>query len=144
MVRVAVSVNEYPDLGAFDGTDWSLQMRHFHFLDAQKQKRLSISYKFAQNDADDDDNSYDAHRIKGDFKFPLIAKFTGTVELSFTAKEFGGGRDDEKMEYGLEFARPINDHWKISFGHNGTDNQSDAANSDYERSVTFAAATASF
>jgi hypothetical protein len=144
MVRLAASVNEYPDLSGFDGTDWSLQVRHFHFLDAQKQKRVSISYKFAKNDADDDNNSYDSHRIKGDLKFPLVAKFTGVVELSFTAKEFGGGRDDEKVEYGLEFTRPINDYWKISFGHSGTDNQSDAANSDYERSVTFVAATASF
>lgn len=144
MVRLAVSANKYPDLDAYDGTDWSLQLRHFHFLDAQKKKRLSISYKYANNDADDDDNSYAAHRIKADFKFPLAVKFTGVVELGFTAKKFDGGRDDEKTEYGLEFTRPINDYWKISFGHSGTNNQSDADGSDYERSVTFVAARASF
>lgn len=144
MVRLAVSVNKYPDLDGYEGTDWTLQLRHFHFLDAQKKKRVSISYKYANNDADDDDNSYKAHRIKADFKFSLAAEITGMVELGFTAKDFGGGRDDEKTEYGFEFTKPINDYWKISFGHNGTDNQSDANGSDYERNVTFIAVKASF
>ncbi len=146
MARLTYSVNEYPGMDALDGTDWSIQLRHFMFLDAEKKCRASIEYKYTGLDADDGDQSYTAHRIRGDIRFPLKWQdITAQLSVSGTRKEYDDvSRDDDKMEYELEVSRPLNEIWSAALRHNSITNDSDDPTMDYDRNITSLSIKANF
>jgi hypothetical protein len=144
MLRFSASSNDYPEDENLDGSDWSLQVRHFHFLDAEKKKRCSIGYKYTDTEADDSDEDNVSHRVSTDLNVPLPRDMTMLTRLSYTAKEYGGGRDDEKLGYRVEFAKPLSSTWTLIFGHDGTNNDSDDPVADYRRNITFLSIRGSF
>lgn len=137
MVRIAYSVNSYPDAENLDGSDWSFQVRHFMFFGAQKKKRVSIEYKYFNTDAEDDDQDYDTHQVSVDAQLPLPRKITIVMKAAGSHKEYGSGREDDKIEYKVEFSRLLYKAWTAALGHEFITNDSDDANSNYERNITF-------
>ncbi len=101
MVRLAVSSNTYPDVDTLDGTDWTFQLTHFRFLDEARTKRLSMGYKYANNDADDNNQDYEAHEINAGVQWPLIWQLKAVVDLSWIQKVYGSNSGDDKIDKGL-------------------------------------------
>ncbi|MFC1671672.1 surface lipoprotein assembly modifier [Planctomycetota bacterium] len=144
MLRMSYSWNEYPSMEVLDGTDWSIQLRHFHFLDEAKKMRLSVSYKFASTDADDSDQSYISHQAGVGLTAPMAGGMTVTLGIDYSRKEYDGGREDNGMVYGIGFAKPINETWSVSLDYSSTDNSSDDPVADYIRNVVSFTMSASF
>lgn len=146
MVRLALSSNKYPTMDALDGSDWSLHLRHFVFLDAERTKRLFIGYKYADLEADDDAQSYTAHRIRGDARLPLNWKMTLLLSMDYISKDFEGGtgRDDDRTEYQVEMSRPLGEISTVTLGHSSISNNSNVATADYSRNITFLSLKAAF
>lgn len=144
MIRMSYSVNEYPTMEVLDGSDWSIQLRHFHFLDQAKKMRLSLSYKYSSTDTDDSDQSYVSHQIGVGFKAPMAGGITATLGVDYSSKEYGGGREDDGWLYGIGFAKPINETWSVSLDYSSTNNDSDDLVAEYTRNVISFTVSASF
>jgi hypothetical protein len=128
-----------------DGSDWSVQLRHFHFLDQAKKKRVSFSYKYSAADTDDSDQSYDSHQIGVDFKAPLgETGIVAELSVSYSHKEYDSGRDDDGWDYGIDFTKSISKNWNVALGYSGTDNDSNDPVADYSRNVVSFTVSASF
>jgi len=145
MLRFAYSFNEYPTMETLDGSDWSVQLRHFHFLDQAKKKRVSFSYKYSAADTDDSDQSYDSHQFGVDFKAPLgETGIVAELSVSYSHKEYDSGRDDDGWDYGIDFTKAVSRNWSVALGYNGTDNDSNDPVADYSRNVVSFTVSASF
>lgn len=144
MARLAVSSNSYPDVATLDGTDWTFQLTHFRFLDEARKKRLSLGYKYSNNDADDNNQGYKADEINAGVQWPLIWQLKAVVDFAWSRKVYGSNRGDEKIDYGLEISRPINKMWSAALGYESINNDSGDAISEYERNITYFLVSAAF
>jgi len=145
MLRFAYSLNEYPTMETLDGSDWSIQLRHFQFLDEAKKKRVNFSYKYSTTDTDDDDQSYDAHQIGVGLRAPMGGSgIIAEISVDYTHKEYDGGRDDDGWAYGINFTKPVSENWSVSLGYTGNDNDSNDPVADYSRNVVSFTVSASF
>jgi hypothetical protein len=137
LFRLSVASNDYPEDEGLEGSDWSLQLRHYYFLDAAKNVRLSLGYKYTSTDADDNSEDNAAHRYSADIKMAAPAGMSVLVRVNYTSKNYRGSRDDEKLGYRLELTKALSDIWSFTFGLDSTNNNSDEALAGYRRDIGF-------